>query len=180
MRKVLFIFGELADSDIEWLVAYGSTAQLRAGDVLIEEGRPAATLFLLLQGSVSVGVKGVDNGVVATLERGEIVGEMSFVDARPPSATAVAASDALVLAIPRDAMLAKLRGDSAFAARFYRALTLILSDRLRATVNEMARRAHPGVRPSSDDDGEIDPGVLEQVHMAGLRFERLLQRLVPG
>jgi len=178
MRKVLFIFGELHDTDIEWLVTYGTITRLRAGDVLIREGQPAANIFLLLQGTVAVGVKGLGNGNVAMLERGEIVGEMSFVDTRPPSATASAATDALVLAIPCATIAAKLRGDAPFAARFYRALALILSDRLRATVGELARRTSgKGVHDESFD--EIDPGVLEQSQIAGVRLEGLLQRLVP-
>lgn len=181
MRKVLFIFGELADSDIEWLVAHGTTTRLRKGDVLIQQGLAVGHLYLVLEGSVSVSVKGLDDAIVAVLQRGEIVGEMSFIDTRPSSATAAAADDALVLAIPRDAMSAKLRADPAFAARFYRAIALILSDRLRSTVGELAaRRPRNAASPHHDDSDEIDPGVLEQVHMAGLRFERVVQRLVPA
>jgi hypothetical protein len=64
----------------------------------------------------------------------------------------------------------------AFASRFYHALAILLSDRLRSTEKRMAY----GEDTSLEDESvrlkdELDIGVLDQVSMAGDRFDRLLK-----
>jgi len=93
---------------------------------------------------------------------------MSFVEARPPSATVRTVTNATLFEIPRDVLNDKLARDTSFAARFYKALALFLSDRLRAA---SARNA-PGARP----DDELDPNILDNLSQAGVRFDRLVER----
>ena len=83
---------------------------------------------------------------------------MSFVETRLPSASVAAIEAGRVLAVPRGTILAAFADDTAFAARFYKALAIFLSDRLRGTGN----------------DGELDEGILDTIHQAGDRFVRLL------
>src|SRR5262245_60948864 len=120
MRKVLYILGELSDTDVEWLIATGTKQNLDAEQILIEQGTPITTLYIVLDGQLWVGTvrSGRDNEV-ARLGTGEIVGEMSFVDSRPPSATVKALTPSVVLAIPRPVLVAKLQQDAEFASRFY-------------------------------------------------------------
>src|SRR5262245_43133377 len=108
MRKVLFIFGDLADSDIEWLAASGERKIFRAGSTLIQESTQIGAVFIVLEGQLSVLVESRRNQKIATLQKGEVVGELSFLDARPASATVVAATDAVVLAVARDKLRTKL------------------------------------------------------------------------
>jgi CRP/FNR family cyclic AMP-dependent transcriptional regulator len=73
--------------------------------------------------------------------------------------------------------LARGAGDHAFASRFYRALAILLSDRLRATERRMAygeQESGLGDEATRLKD-ELDPGVLDQVSIAGERFDRLLK-----
>jgi CRP/FNR family cyclic AMP-dependent transcriptional regulator len=175
MRKVLFIFGVLNDSDIDWMARTGSRRGIRRQDVLIHEGVPIDAVVLLLQGSMSVSVSGA--GEIAQIEAGDFIGEMSLVDSAPPSATVGAKVDSVALFLDKRVLLRKLAGDHAFASRFYRALAILLSDRLRATERRMTY--------SEQEDGlgdettrlkdELDPGVLDQVSIAGERFDRLLK-----
>jgi len=74
---------------------------------------------------------------IAVLEQGELVGELSFLDSRPPNATVTAARETTVLAVPRWKLDAKLEEDAEFAARFYRALGVLLANRLRKTVSHL-------------------------------------------
>jgi len=60
--------------------------------------------------------------------------EMSFVDARPSAATVTAVAPSLLLSIPHEQLAIKLEGDEGFAARFYRAIAMFLSSRLRTAV----------------------------------------------
>jgi CRP-like cAMP-binding protein len=178
VRKVLYLLGQLSDLDVEWLIARGVKQQVPAGAVLIEQGRPVSAVFLVLAGTLTVSFRGLGSGPFVRLGCGEVVGEMSFIDARPPSATVTAAEDALVLAVPRAELTRKLEQDPAFAARFYRAIALFLSARLRATV---ARLGYCTGQVPDDDSAaadELDPNVLDSIHLAGSRFDRVLERLL--
>ncbi|HEY0558522.1 MAG TPA: cyclic nucleotide-binding domain-containing protein [Thermoanaerobaculia bacterium] len=178
MRKVLFLFGQLNDDDVEWMLTAGARRYVPAGEVLIEQGVPVDALFILLEGKLAVWLesrRGPEREL-ARLEAGEIVGEMSFVDARPPSATVRALEDSTVFVLSKVTLNRKLAADFGFAARFYRALAIYLS----TTVRERHRDLGPG--GESDDDGEdadeLDANVLDGVYLAGERFDRMVKRVL--
>jgi len=178
MRKVLFMFGDFSDSDIEWLVAAGERKNFPQGSVLIRQGEPIEEIYILLDGQLSVQVSSpVDSVTINTLQKGEIVGELSFLDSRPPTATVMAATDAIVLAIARNKLRSKLERDSAFAAKFYRALGVFLADRLRQTTGRLGYDNSRSLRPEDDATDEIDAERLESVAIAAKRFELLLEQL---
>jgi hypothetical protein len=66
----------------------------------------------------------------------------------------------------------KLAADFAFASRFYRALCVFLADRMRAATQ---RLGYGDVLP--DEQGELNENVLDNVHLAGARFDRMLKKL---
>ena len=172
MRKALYILGQLTDGDVEWLLAAGARRVLDPGDVLIEQGQPADALSIVLEGGLAVEV---DGRRVANRGTGEFLGEMSFVDGSPPSATVRATERSLVLAIPQVAVADHLRADTAFAARFYRAIAMVLSARVR----ELLDRSGAGASDRADFPGlgaEIDDAVLDNVHLAGARTRHLLHQ----
>jgi len=173
MRKVLFIMGQLNDRDIEWMALIGRQRVFASGDTLIQEGQESPALFIVLEGEVAVEVAGI--GRVATLGSGEIIGEMSFVDKAPPSATVVALSGAKVLVLQKSQVEDHLAEDPAFAARFYRALAIFLADRLRGTVQR--NKAGAPVTSTAIEEDELDDSVLDNVSVAGLRFQQMLKTL---
>lgn len=181
MRKALFLLGILNDSDLDWMAAAGVRHDAPAGTTLIREGVPAQDVFVVIEGLLGVRTARTGAADLAQLRSGEIVGEMSFVDARPPSASVVALEPSLLLAIPRAALADKLERDVAFAARFYRSLAVFLSDRLRATSGRLGfggsdqAPAQPSEAESEAD--EMDPDTLESVTLAGARFDWLARRL---
>jgi len=177
MRKALFFLGILNDADVEWMIAAGTKQQLHPGEVLIQEGKPATSIFLVLEGVLSVVAQAAGNREVARLRSGEIVGEMSFVDSRPPSATVQAVEPSSVLAIPRRDLEARLLRDAFFAARFYRAIAMFLSDRLRYTVGLLGYGSGQTLGDQASHADEIDPAVLDNVSLAGARFDILQRRL---
>jgi len=173
MRKALYFLGILNDSDIDWLVAAGSRREIGAGVNLIVEGRPIDSVYLVIDGAFAVRTAALRGREVARLLSGEVMGEMSFVDHAPPSATVQALEPSLVLDIPRRRLNAKLTEDPGFAARFYRALSMFLADRLRNTVAALAGRA------AADSGAEMDFDALDNVSMAGARFDWIQRRLRP-
>lgn len=177
MRKALFFLGILNDSDLDWMVAVGKKTEVQSGAILIQEGKPIDSMFVVLDGRLSVTVAALQNRQVATLMCGEVVGEMSFVDSHPPSASVRADEKSFVLAIPKTVLTKKIGQDLAFAARFYRAIAVFLSDRLRSTVGLLGY----GEGSKLDDDieykDELDAEVLDNVALAGARFDWLQRRL---
>jgi hypothetical protein len=103
---------------------------------------------------------------------------MSLVDGRPPSATVRARDDALVLAIPCERLKAKLQEDSGFAARFYKAIAIFLSDRLRGKLEMLGGEPQPRLDEDAFDADELDPALMDSLYLAGQRFDRMLKRLV--
>jgi CRP/FNR family transcriptional regulator, cyclic AMP receptor protein len=174
MRKALVFFGILDDSDVEWLVTTGVRRQTPAGELLIREGIEIDAMFLVIDGTfrVTVGSK-----QVALLKPGEILGEMSFVDSHPPSASVQALEQSLVLSIGRQALFVKLASDTPFAARFYRALAVFLAERLRRSVSQLGYGESGPTSEQIADRDELDTNVLENLGLASARFDQMQRRL---
>ncbi len=167
MRKVLYILSELSDDDVEWMAANGSREKIKQGQALVTQGKPVPCLYFILDGQFEVSVAG--GGRLAQVSCGEIIGEISMIDGRPPTATVKALSDGVVLALERSRLQKKLSADIAFAAHFYRAVAHFLAERMRATVQRIGNQG-----PAQED--ELDEGLLDNLHLAGARFDRILKR----
>jgi len=174
MRKALYFLGILNDADIDWLVAAGSRREIASGSTLIEEGRAIDSVFLVIDGAFSVRTKALGNREIARLMSGEVMGEMSFVDHAPPSATVQSLEKSFVLDVPRRRLNVKLAEDPGFAARFYRALSMFLAARLRVTNAALAGGT------ADDSEGEMDFDALDNVSRAGARFDWIQKRLRSG
>lgn len=176
MRKVLYILGNLSDEDIEWMARAGRRLDLAGGQVLVRQGEASDSLYIVLEGHATVDVAGV--GTVARLGSGEVVGEVSFVDSAPPSATVSADGRCIVLALAKREIEARLRSDGGFAGRFYKALAIFLADRLRGTVDRLKYGKGQSMDAGRIMEDELDEGLLDQVSLAGARFERMLRTLM--
>jgi len=173
VRKVLFILGQLSDSDVDWLASSGKRTKVLQGTELIKHGTRIEFVYIVLEGSMQVLT---DRGVrLANVAAGDILGEMSLVDSRPTVASVLAEQDSWVLAVPKQLLADKLKQDIGFASRFYRALALFLADRMRNTIQRMGYGLtdEPGMDDTDADELEFD--VLDHVHLAGARFERMLK-----
>jgi CRP/FNR family cyclic AMP-dependent transcriptional regulator len=128
MRKALDVMGIPDDADVEWMAANGRRLGVEKNKILIREGQPVDALFVVLDGTVEVTA---GKRTINRLLSGEILGEISFVDSQPPSATVTAAEFSQVLAIPCGLLHARISTDPWFASRFFRALADFPADRLR-------------------------------------------------
>jgi CRP/FNR family cyclic AMP-dependent transcriptional regulator len=175
MRKALYIFGSLDDGDIEWIARHASQMELRQGDTLIREGHPIEHLFIVVDGKFSVRIGKEASQEIAVLLSGEIVGEISFVDNRKPTASVIALQHSKVLGLDKQLLQIKLARDLGFASRFYRAIANFLADRLSNTTARLGYGA-----PQQDRDIEVDTiedSMMDEVSMASIRFDKLLRHL---
>jgi CRP/FNR family cyclic AMP-dependent transcriptional regulator len=173
MRKALIFLGIMDDRDLDWLVRNGTLEPVPKGGVLIHEGQQTKYLYFILDGAFSVYVKQKE---MAKLFSGELVGEMSFVDSRPPSATVTASMDSSVLSIPRDVLAEKLEDDVGFAARFYKGIAVFLSDRLRVA-NNLGYGNELELNEDIEDKDELAPHLMDTLALAGMRFKELQRRV---
>ena len=174
MRKALYILSQLDDGDVEWMANVGNRRSLSAGEVIITAGQQVDSLFIVLDGKISVVVKEV--GEIAELAAGEILGEITFVDSTLPYATVMALIDTHVLELPRATIEKRLEIEAGFAGRFYKALAIFLADRLRSTVSHLGY-GNTSLKTDASMVDELDDNLLDNVSLAGDRFDRLLRQL---
>ncbi|MCG2586359.1 cyclic nucleotide-binding domain-containing protein [Massilia sp. TS11] len=174
MRKVLFILSELLDDDVDWLAANGERAAFASGSELIGLGTRVDSLFFVLDGQVEV-VAG-SGAVIVTLGSGEVLGEMSLVDPAKTTAAVRAKDGVVTLRLPHAVLREKLAADPAFAARFYRALAIFLSDRVRNTTRRFGYGGN-GPAPDKAELEEINEELVDKIYLAGTRFDRMLKKL---
>ena len=180
MKNSLYILAELSESDFDWLLSNGKRRTVPKGSVLIQEGQPVNALYLILQGMFVVTVNALDNREIAQLSSGEVLGEISLVDNRPPTATVTAGEDSIVWSIPKVRLSGKLSKDMTFACHFYQSLAVLLSDRLRGTVNWLGYTYGHGKDAESQPalNGEIDdfnPSLAGSLDMAKIRLKWLVE-----
>ena len=139
MQNARYIAAGLSDADMLWLLSVGKLRRLRDGEVLVAAGKPVDDLFFVTSGQLVVRLP--DGTNVAHLIQGDVVGEMSFVERHSPLVTVAAEAPTEMLAIPRRLILERFEQEPVFAARFYRALAVFLSERLRETTAAVRAQA---------------------------------------
>ncbi|KAM3113420.1 cyclic nucleotide-binding domain-containing protein [Phormidesmis sp. 146-33] len=135
-------FKVLQSQDCDWLEQIAHPQDCPTHTVLIHEGITSDFVFLVLSGTFIVSISQSQFQTDQEIVRcgvGELLGEMSLLDDRPPSATVSAAEPSQVLAIPKRSLQTKLTLDTDFAARFYQEIAITLSVRLRSLSKLLAQ-----------------------------------------
>ena len=106
----------------------GEIESYNPGEPIVVEGSLGDALFLVLSGHTAVhqGTK-----TFATLEGGDLFGEMSLVEPAPRSASVTAMSPAFVFRLPHDALRELISDDARAASVLLVQIVKTLSDRLR-------------------------------------------------
>ena len=88
--------------------------------------------------------------ILAELEPGKAVGEMSLIDSYPTSATVIAVEESDLIAVGRLDLNVLLNWNPILAAKMWRSFTRMLSERLRGMNEQMLERF--GEKPSGNPD----------------------------
>lgn len=131
MQNARYIAAGLSDADMLWLLSVGKLRLLRQGEKLVTAGKALTDLFFVTSGRLGVVLD--DDTRVAHLLHGDVVGEMSFIERAAPVVSVIAEEPSEILTVPRKLILDRFDAEPLFAARFYRALAIFLSERLRDT-----------------------------------------------
>lgn len=125
-------------SEEDWRTLFRSTGirSVPAGQALIKRGEPDRMLYFLLRGELEVVARSVDGlsmGHVARIGAGSVLGEQSFFDGRPRSASVWAVKDCDVAAMTPEQYAAFEQAKPALARDLLFGLGRILAIRLRRT-----------------------------------------------
>jgi len=98
------LFAGMSPESIQAITRSLRGRRFRRGEVLFHEGDPGDALFIVASGAVKVVVPSEDGdeAILATLRRGDFLGELALLDGAPRSASAVALEPTVALALPRD------------------------------------------------------------------------------
>ena len=175
MRKILYIFGQLSDLDVEWIKNNAIKEKVGPGTVIITENESINKLILIIRGKFSVTCKRTGEKEIALLKSGEMLGEMSFIENLPPSATVTSIEDGIFITVDKDILNQKLDSDNEFAAHFYKAIGIFLASRLRSTIGLLGYDSKIDIDDDIVFEDEIDLNVTENLSVAGDRFSRLIE-----
>ena len=135
------LFKSLNYEDLEDILFKCALLRIDEGSVVIAPGQPNQRLYILVRGEMSIHLDGVDAERIATLERGDVFGELSVIDAQPASAFVVARTNCRLLGIDKDSWWAMFQRKPEIAIN----LMTILARRIRATNEQLGG--------SQDDNG---------------------------
>ena len=151
------LFRELGDAGLDSLEKAGDAIELEAGEIIIEEGQQVTYLFVVIRGELEVFLPKSESRSsrirVARKVPGDCIGEYSFVDKYPASASVAAKVPSDVFWIAQAEVEQKLDADPALGRIVYRNLLHLLVARLREEnqVLDLFRPVVPGKRPSRSE-----------------------------
>ena len=137
MDPVLNLLDGLEDGDLDWILSDEWEQEVMAHTAIIHEGEVPNALYIVLQGLLGIQLSSIGESTFSLLGPGEIVGEMSFLEDKAASGTVSAVESTLLLVIPREKIIAKLKEDTAFAARFFKTLAIRNAHRLRQSIGKL-------------------------------------------
>ena len=110
------LLGSLSDEQRAQLVASARAMLYEAGQAIVREGDPGASMFIVRRGEAAVTVGGAD-GELARHREGGFFGEMSLLTGDPRTATVTAVTDCELIEIGAEAFRRVVLADAAVVER---------------------------------------------------------------
>jgi len=148
------LFSPLSPGERQQLAAALSERIYGHGEVIVEQGTAGSLFFIMVDGQVEVLVTQAGRrSRVATLARGDVFGEMSFLTGEKTNATITASGDCTVLALRHTELKGILSANSALADEF----AAVLAKRQQSAAQSLAQAgAGRGDAQRSGRSGEAD------------------------
>jgi uncharacterized membrane protein len=159
------IFELLDDAERGALAQMMDCREFKAGSVIFEYGDPGGEIFILRSGNVEVFVVNPQGEkiIVAENQRGDVVGELSFLDGGHRTATAFAREDTQALTMNRDRLLAFIDRHPHAAID----LLTVVGRRLRATDELLRTRVARNVNIEQEERMTLGERVADKVAAFG-------------
>lgn len=175
------LLADLTEEEMGQVEAATTTTELRRGDLLFAEDAEPVDLHVVVRGRIAISKRSIDGreSMVALMERGDLLGEMSLFDGQGRSAEARALEPSEVLTIP----FAPLHAIYAARPDLLWGVVKLLVARLRNTNTALAdsvfldvtgRTAKRLLELAGDDDEFVLPITQEELAgMVGASRERV-------
>jgi diguanylate cyclase (GGDEF)-like protein len=124
----LELFRGVLPDDVHELLQQCDRRDLAEGELLLSPGAKNEHVFIVLSGSLNIHVGSVDTPVLATMDVGACVGEMSIIEDRDPSAFVIGAEESHLLLIHQTVLWEMVDASHEFAKN----LLIVLSERVRS------------------------------------------------
>ena len=124
----LELFKDVQPDDVHELLQRCDRRDLAAGELLLSPGARNEHVYIVLSGSLNIHVGSVDTPVLATMDVGACVGEMSIIEDRDPSAFVIGAEESHLLLIHQTVLWEMVDASHDFAKN----LLVVLSERVRS------------------------------------------------
>lgn len=126
-------------AEIRLLSHFMQAYRAEPGIEIIREGEPGDFMMLLIEGRIEVFKQDRWNAprLIALIEPGKTVGEMSMIDGEPRFATCVAAERCMIAVLSRESLARIILEQPILGAKILMELVLMLSQRLRQTSSRL-------------------------------------------
>ncbi len=159
--------GFIADLPAEhraFLSSFGKFIRLEDGDIVIEEGSPQDSVYLILSGMLEVFITAEEENVpVAMLGAGDSIGEINIFDPLAASASVAARSECLVWRISCNELQNFFDADPTAGLGFTFGLLKLAGQRLRAMNAKMPALVPRKVRVFFEHARPDDAGTMDQL-----------------
>ena len=141
---------KFSHAEVRLLSHFMDVYMCEAGTEIIREGEDGDFLLMIIEGSIDVRKRDRWNTqqVIASVEAGMTLGEMSMIDGEPRFATCVATVPTMLALLNRENLARIIAEQPMLGAKILMEFVLMLSQRLRATstrlVAALDNRAHYG------------------------------------
>jgi CRP-like cAMP-binding protein len=136
-------------AEVRALAHFMDVYRAEPGIEVIREGDGGDFMLMLVEGKVEVHKRDRWNTpqLLATVDAGRTLGEMSMIDGEPRFATCIAAERALIAVLDRESLARIIVEQPLLGAKILMQLVLMLSQRLRATSERLLGQQAPGGAP---------------------------------
>ena len=128
LRRKVPLFKGATVEQVALILRMGTVVEFPPGTVLCRDGDESDHMYILLVGNLVVHSGDVR---LSSIEAIDIVGEMGMISGMPRSATVEVSDGARLIRLDKDAFASLIEEEPALAARLFRNMLELLSQRLR-------------------------------------------------
>ena len=134
----------LDDDDLELVAGIAEELEFYKNDVIFRENEVEDSIFIITEGKISIERHVLPNLQIShthinIVKRGQILGEMGFIEKRSRSATAIAKSHVRVLRLNFQQLEDLINNNQKLGLNLYRTLASLVSRRLRRMTDQWIR-----------------------------------------
>lgn len=136
--KQLPTFANLDDADFLKILSICECRTFQTGETMFQEGNPSKDLYAILNGEVEVSVRGVLLNFISS-GPGSLMGEVSFFNRKPYTATTIARTTVESVVISFEALETLIDENPLLGIKIYKNFTLEILNKFRTLIEQVTQ-----------------------------------------